>query len=100
MSGGDQPNADEIEAWFAGVAEGRVSRDAADRWAGRWYGDDELEWGGLSRWALGLLCSGIPRGRSDATFAGRPLCRMVMPGLRRVGAGGCGAVSLGGSAGS
>ncbi|MFI2078529.1 hypothetical protein [Streptomyces triculaminicus] len=56
MSGSDQPSLDEIEAWFAGVVEGRVSRDAADRWAGRWYGDDELDWDDVSRWALGLLC--------------------------------------------
>ncbi|GAA2640467.1 hypothetical protein SMC26_45320 [Actinomadura fulvescens] len=53
--GGGQPGLDEIEAWFAGVVEGRVSRDAADRWAGRWYTDDDLEWDDLSRWALGLL---------------------------------------------
>ncbi|MFK0256023.1 hypothetical protein [Streptomyces sp. NPDC090445] len=55
MSGGDQPDLDEIEAWFADVVEGRVSRDAADRWAGRWYNDDGLGWDDLSWWALGLL---------------------------------------------
>lgn len=52
MSGAGQPDLDEIEACFAGVVEGRVSRDAADRWAGRWYTDDALEWDELSLWAL------------------------------------------------
>ncbi|WP_075023463.1 hypothetical protein K8Z49_39545 [Actinomadura madurae] len=56
MSGGDQPDLDEIEAWLAAVAGGRVSRGAADLWAGRWLLDDELEWDELSRWALDLLC--------------------------------------------
>ncbi|MET7369469.1 hypothetical protein ABZS61_27135 [Streptomyces sp. NPDC005566] len=55
MTGTDQPDLDEIEAWFSGVVEGRVSRDAADRWAGRWYTDDSLEWDALSLWALRLL---------------------------------------------
>ncbi|MFD0854119.1 hypothetical protein ACFQ07_17920 [Actinomadura adrarensis] len=56
MSGGDQPDVDEIEAWFSAVAEGRVSRDAADRWAGRWYAADDLDWDETSLWALRLLC--------------------------------------------
>ncbi|WP_236242688.1 hypothetical protein [Streptomyces sp. CC228A] len=60
MSGGRQPDLDEIEAWFAAVAEGRVSRDAADRWAARRYLDDSHRddgrgAGDLARWALGLL---------------------------------------------
>ncbi|MEU6238748.1 hypothetical protein [Kitasatospora sp. NPDC047058] len=55
MSGREQPDPAEIERWFAAVAEGRVSRDAADRWAGRWFLDDELEWDEPSLWALGLL---------------------------------------------
>ncbi|MFF4675244.1 hypothetical protein ACFY1C_36830 [Streptomyces sp. NPDC001279] len=55
MSGGGQPDLDEIEACFAAVVEGRVSRDAADRWAERWAVDDTLEWDELSWWALGLL---------------------------------------------
>ncbi|XVQ09347.1 hypothetical protein ACQP1W_43585 [Spirillospora sp. CA-255316] len=54
MSGG-QPGLDEIEACFAAVVEGRMSRDAADRWAGRWVVADTLEWDGLAWWALGLL---------------------------------------------
>ncbi|MBD0692512.1 hypothetical protein [Streptomyces sp. CBMA123] len=49
------PGLDEIEWWFTAVAEGRVERDAADRWAGRWLLDDGLEWDEVSRWALGLL---------------------------------------------
>ncbi|MBA0053182.1 hypothetical protein E0L36_20585 [Streptomyces sp. AJS327] len=58
MSGGEdhQPDLDEIEAWFAAVAEGRVTRDAADRWAARWYTDDSLDWDEPSLWALRLLC--------------------------------------------
>lgn len=44
MSGAAQPGLDEIEACLAGVIEGRVSRDAADQWAGRWYSDDAYEW--------------------------------------------------------
>ncbi|MGW2374679.1 MULTISPECIES: hypothetical protein [Kitasatospora] len=57
MSGtaGPQPDLDEIERWFAAVAEGRVSRDEADRWAARWFLDDWLEWDELSLWALGKL---------------------------------------------
>ncbi|WP_330247129.1 hypothetical protein OHA33_33105 [Streptomyces sp. NBC_00562] len=55
MSGGDQPDLDEIESCFAAVVEGRVSRDAADRWAARWVIDDTLEWDELSWWALRLL---------------------------------------------
>ncbi|WP_354644224.1 hypothetical protein [Kitasatospora camelliae] len=63
--GGDtRPDLDAIEGWFAAVAEGRVSRDAADRWAGRWYFDDDDADAGeedgpereeLRRWALDLL---------------------------------------------
>ncbi|MFG2334000.1 hypothetical protein ACGFMM_30900 [Streptomyces sp. NPDC048604] len=55
MSGDDQPGLDEIEACFAAVVEGRVSREAADRWAARWWVDDTLDWDELSWWALGLL---------------------------------------------
>ncbi|MFD3542222.1 hypothetical protein ACFWUQ_22410 [Streptomyces sp. NPDC058662] len=54
MSDG-QPELDEIEAWFVAVVEGRVSRDAADRWAGRWVDDDALDWDEVSWWALRLL---------------------------------------------
>ncbi|THA85383.1 hypothetical protein [Streptomyces sp. A0592] len=55
MHEGDQPDLDEIDARFAAVAEGRTSRDAADRWAARWVTDDGLEWDDLSWWALQLL---------------------------------------------
>ncbi|OII65838.1 hypothetical protein BJP40_15460 [Streptomyces sp. CC53] len=59
MSEGRWPDLDEIEAWSAAVAEGRVSRDAADRRAARRHRDDSRGDGGgtdeLSRWALGLL---------------------------------------------
>ena len=50
-----RPDLDEIEACFAAVVEGRVSRDAADRWAARWWVDDTLDWDELSWWALRLL---------------------------------------------
>ncbi|MEV7074426.1 hypothetical protein [Streptomyces sp. NPDC093990] len=55
MSGDGRPDLDAIEACFAAVVEGRVSRDAADRWAERWVVDDTLDWDELSWWALGLL---------------------------------------------
>ncbi|MFJ4189779.1 DUF6193 family natural product biosynthesis protein [Kitasatospora sp. NPDC089509] len=50
------PDLDEIERWFAAVAEGRVSRDEADWWASCWLLDDDLTWDELSFWALELLC--------------------------------------------
>jgi len=50
-----QPTLDEIEARFAALAGGRLTRDEADRWAARWVADDELEWDDLSWWALCLL---------------------------------------------
>lgn len=56
MSGGWQPDLDAIEERLAGVAEGRISRDDADRWAARWVTDDELHWDDLRWWALNLLC--------------------------------------------
>ncbi|MCX5582190.1 hypothetical protein ACFV0H_38835 [Streptomyces erythrochromogenes] len=55
MNEGDQPDLDEIDARFAAVAEGRTSRDAADRWAARWVDDTTLDWDDLSWWALQLL---------------------------------------------
>lgn len=55
MSGGGQPDLDEIEERFAAVAEGRISRDDADRWAARWVTDDELHWDDLRWWALNRL---------------------------------------------
>ncbi|MEU9109266.1 hypothetical protein AB0D54_34060 [Streptomyces xanthophaeus] len=55
MNSGGQPDLDEIEACFVALLEGRLARDAVDRWAGRWVTDDGLEWNELSWWALGLL---------------------------------------------
>ncbi|MFE9960372.1 hypothetical protein [Micromonospora sp. NPDC005299] len=55
MSGGGQPDLDEIEERFAAVVEGRISRDDADRWAARWVTDGELHWDDLSWWALNKL---------------------------------------------
>ncbi|KIQ65509.1 hypothetical protein TR51_16710 [Kitasatospora griseola] len=50
-----QPGPAEIAGWLVAVAEGRVDRDAADRWAARWVLDDTLRWDEVSWWALGLL---------------------------------------------
>ncbi|MFJ1754789.1 hypothetical protein [Kitasatospora sp. NPDC088134] len=47
-----QPDAAEIEGWLLAVAEGRADRDAADRWAARWVGDDALRWSERESWAL------------------------------------------------
>ncbi|MDT9684555.1 hypothetical protein RND61_21210 [Streptomyces sp. TRM76323] len=55
MSGDRRPDPDEVEACLAAVVEGRVSREAADRWAGRRVADDALAWDEPSWWALGLL---------------------------------------------
>ncbi|MGE7435487.1 hypothetical protein [Kitasatospora sp. NPDC001175] len=52
---GGRPDLDEIEARFTALVEGRLSRDEADRWAGRWLADDGLVWDELSYWALDLL---------------------------------------------
>ncbi|MFD8869394.1 hypothetical protein ACFV1F_34570 [Streptomyces sp. NPDC059590] len=50
-----QPDLDEIEKRFVAVVEGRLSRDEADRWTGRWVADDRLDWDDLAWWALNLL---------------------------------------------
>ncbi|TQF06925.1 hypothetical protein E6W39_37955 [Kitasatospora acidiphila] len=64
-----QPGLDEIEARFAAVVEGRVSRDEVDRWASRWVVDDALEWGELEWWALNLLVGvDLPAGPPPAGF--------------------------------
>ncbi|MFE7601994.1 hypothetical protein [Streptomyces sp. NPDC057494] len=55
MDASPQPTLDEIEACFVAVVEGRLTRDEADRWAGRWVADDGLVWGDISWWALNLL---------------------------------------------
>lgn len=55
MSENRQPNLDDIEERLAAVVAGQMSRDAADRWAGRWVTDDELEWDDLEWWALNKL---------------------------------------------
>ncbi|WP_432040477.1 hypothetical protein [Streptomyces cucumeris] len=46
---------EEIEACLVALVEGRLSRDAADRWAAGWVTDDTLALDELSRWALELL---------------------------------------------
>jgi hypothetical protein len=55
MIAGAQPDLDEIEAHFVALLDGRMSRDAVDRWAGRWLTDDCLSWDELNLWALNLL---------------------------------------------
>ncbi|WP_432844773.1 hypothetical protein ACQPXB_26230 [Amycolatopsis sp. CA-161197] len=55
MTAERQPNSAEIEAHFLALLDGRMTRDAVDRWAGRWLTDDALSWDELSLWALGLL---------------------------------------------
>ncbi|MFD7560435.1 hypothetical protein ACFV9E_38820 [Streptomyces sp. NPDC059835] len=55
MDAGRQPTLDEIEEGFAALVDGRLSRDEADRWAGRWVADDGLDWDDTSSWALNLL---------------------------------------------
>jgi hypothetical protein len=55
VSASHQPGLDEIEGVFVTVLAGRISRDEADRWAGRWYGADDLVWDDVSLWALRLL---------------------------------------------
>ncbi|MFJ3610619.1 MULTISPECIES: hypothetical protein [Streptomyces] len=52
----DRPPAlDEIEECFVSLVEGRVSRDAADRWAERWVREDGVGWDEVSWWALNRL---------------------------------------------
>ncbi len=51
----DGPDLDEIEAYFAGILDGTITRDAADRWAGRWVVGDDDDFDELRWWALGLL---------------------------------------------
>ncbi|WP_329069104.1 hypothetical protein [Amycolatopsis sp. NBC_01480] len=55
MIPGPQPDLAEIEAHFAALLDGRITRDTADRWAARWLTDDSLSWDDLSLWALDLL---------------------------------------------
>jgi hypothetical protein len=52
------PDLGEIEAWFGGVLSGRITRDAADRWAMRWLSDDfagRIDLDEDQLWALELL---------------------------------------------
>jgi len=52
-----KPDLDEIASYFTGILDGRISRDTADSWAGRWLLDDDLEFefDEPCRWALDLL---------------------------------------------
>lgn len=60
--GGPPPGPAEAEACFVGLLAGRISRDAADRWAGHWLVADfdteaapAVELDELTLWALDLL---------------------------------------------
>ncbi|MFF4098913.1 hypothetical protein [Streptomyces sp. NPDC001903] len=55
MDARHQPTLDEIEERFVALVDGRLTRDEADRWAGRWVADDGLDWDDISWWALCLL---------------------------------------------
>ncbi|TVL90257.1 hypothetical protein [Streptomyces sp. SAJ15] len=65
MDASDQPTLDEIEDRFVEIAEGRLSRDKADRWAARWVLEDRIDWDDLSWWALNRLHGiDLPAGES------------------------------------
>ncbi|WP_134667502.1 MULTISPECIES: hypothetical protein [unclassified Amycolatopsis] len=68
MTTGKQPDLDEIEAHFVALLEGRMTRDAVDRWAGRWLTDDSLSWKALDWWALDLLHGIDLRGGPGGTY--------------------------------
>lgn len=65
---GEQPGLAEIEAHFVALLDGRISRAAVDRWAGRWLTDDALSWDELSWWALQLLHGIDLRHGPDAAY--------------------------------
>ncbi|MGW2554503.1 hypothetical protein [Streptomyces sp. NPDC001635] len=50
-----QPTLDEIEDRFVALAEGRLTRDDADRWAAHWVTNSDLVCDDLAWWALNLL---------------------------------------------
>ncbi len=84
MSGNSQPNLDEIEERLAAVVAGRMSRDAADRWARRWVTDDELEWDDLEWWALNLLFGiDLPAGSGQNYLHDNEQVRKSLQELRR-----------------
>ncbi|MEU3456334.1 hypothetical protein ABZ671_22465 [Micromonospora sp. NPDC006766] len=68
MADSQQPDLDEIEGWLLAVADGRETRDSADRWAHRWVTDDELCWGDVEWWALNLLYGIDLRPEPEAGF--------------------------------
>ncbi|MEU6313048.1 hypothetical protein [Streptomyces sp. NPDC047014] len=63
-----QPTLDEIEQRFTALLNGTLTRDEADRWAGRWVKDDTLDWDETSWWALGLLHGIDLRGDTPDTY--------------------------------
>lgn len=84
MISGEQPGLDEIEARFAALLDGRMTRDAVDRWAGRWLTDDGLSWDELSLWALDLLCGiDLPRGLDGGYLHDDSQIREWLAELRR-----------------
>lgn len=66
------------------VVEGRLSRDAADRWAARWVMDDDLVWDDVAWWALNLLFgSDLPQDRCGGHLHDDAQVREWLDELRR-----------------
>ncbi|WP_369142516.1 hypothetical protein [Streptomyces sp. R44] len=84
MDASHQPTLDEIEERFVGLVEGRLPREEADRWAGRWVVDDGLDWDDVSWWALSLLHGiDLPADESGAYLHDDEQLRSWLAELRR-----------------
>ncbi|MEV1333975.1 hypothetical protein AB0J20_30880 [Micromonospora costi] len=95
VDNGQQPDLDEIEAWLLAVADGRETRDSADRWAHRWVTDDELRWGDVEWWALNLLHGIDLRAGPEAGFLhDDSQVRQWLTELQARRAGGCATPSV------
>jgi hypothetical protein len=80
---GGQPTLDDIEARFVALAEGRLTRDEADRWAARWLADDDLAWDDTSAWALDILHGvDLPAGGDGGYLHGDAQVRAWLAELR------------------
>lgn len=55
MDASGRPTLDEIEDRFVRIAEDRLPRSEADRWAAQWVLEDGVHWDDLSWWALNRL---------------------------------------------
>jgi hypothetical protein len=84
MNSVPQPTLDEIEDRFVAVVEGRLTRDEADRWAGGWVAQDQLDWDDLSWWALNLLYgTDLPAGPAAGDLHDDEQVRSWLAELRR-----------------